>query len=220
MVKGAGLIGSDPDSAAVFRAGAAGSIAFGDQADFPNRHAFTLEAWIQPAKASRKRVGGPVISKLQKHWGGYALETTGRGRLSFSLSRGKRPATVYGPRLAAGERHHVVASFDGRTMRICVDGSCGSGWARSASRRLVDNAAPLLVGRQGRGAFAGTIDEVAVYGLALRLRRSPHTRPRAPDFDDKPLGMPLVHPLSRWPTMAGERPRVDSTKRMRERTNG
>ncbi len=167
VLKGAGLIGSDPDSAAVFRAGAAGSIAFGDQADFPARHAFTLEAWIQPAKASRKRVGGPVISKLQKHWGGYALETTGRGRLSFSLSRGKRPATVYGPRLAAGERHHVVASFDGRTMRICVDGSCGSGWARSASRRLVDNAAPLLVGRQGRSAFAGTIDEVAVYGLAL-----------------------------------------------------
>jgi hypothetical protein len=160
----AGLIAGDPDAAARFPAGRRASVAFGDAADFPRRRPFTLEAWVRPAKSGRK-VGGPVISKSQRHWGGYTLAVSSRGRIEFTLARGKRSTTVRGPKLSSGTSHHVLATFDGRRARVAVDGRGGR--ARRSRVALVDTAAPLLIGAEGRSTFSGTIDEVAIYGVAL-----------------------------------------------------
>jgi hypothetical protein len=80
---------------------------------------------------------------------------------------------VYGPavRVDDGAWHHVVGAFDRDAgITVFVDGT--SRFTAGAFTGLIDNAAPLLVGKStGYGYFGGDLDEVAVYPTLLSATR-------------------------------------------------
>ena len=74
---------------------------------------------------------------------------------------------VNGPVLAANTRYHLVATYDGSTMHLYVNGTeVGSS---PSTQSMGDNTSLLTAGAKatGGGNWAGTIDEPAVYSTAL-----------------------------------------------------
>ena len=137
----------------------------------------TVELWLKPARAGGKRgrvLIGRVLTSLARASleDGFTLLLDRRQRAVFALD-GKRgrQGSVTGPALRAGRVYHLVATYDGRTLVIYVNGR------RSASRRYtggIDWArgrALRFGGPSGRPTalafFAGVLDEAAVYGQAL-----------------------------------------------------
>ena len=64
-------------------------------------------------------------------------------------------------RIAAG-RHHLQGIYDGKTVKLCIDGELVA--KRTGSGRIQSNDLPIAVGRiqDGLGVFRGTIEDVKV----------------------------------------------------------
>ncbi len=123
------------------------------------REAVTIEAWVQPERLPDREVG--VVAKGVDS---YGLTWYTDGRSWFYISGGGNNCKAS---IAPGFWHHVAGTFDGREMRLYVDGQLRD------SRTLVATirpGGPLLIGDRGdaRGScFAGLIDEVRVWSRAL-----------------------------------------------------
>jgi hypothetical protein len=62
--------------------------------------------------------------------------------------------------------HHCVATFDGLTLVLFIDGERKA--SQVATRGLVPTSAPLLLGQvPSWGTFVGVLDEVAIYDKPL-----------------------------------------------------
>ncbi len=125
----------------------------------------TLEAWVRPEPGRGSRA---------------ILVKDGGGRVAYGLStRGGRPQAV----INSGSRSHVAradsplrprvwthltATYDGRSVRLLVGGAEVA--ETPASGTLLSARGPLRIGAGGTGGdrFLGGIDEVRVYGRALR----------------------------------------------------
>ena len=131
--------------------------------------AYTLELWARP-----QRVDGVyrfLISREETVAGkragtGVWLSKTGLGFERWS--GGQSVAIDYAPGLPVGEWSHVVASYDGATMHLYVDGvQVGS---KGTTAPLSDVSGPTVAGAGASangGFFAGDLADVAVYPLAL-----------------------------------------------------
>ena len=135
------------------------------------RGPLTLAAWIRPSTASPKEPG--VVGK---YFESYAL-TLYRGGCWWYISSGGN--NLKAP-LKTGQWHHVVGTFDGRDMRLYVNG-VEHGRKKSKFRnvasgknflmgRIVPDPAAKNAASQARGHFHGALDEVKVYRRALCLR--------------------------------------------------
>jgi YVTN family beta-propeller protein len=125
--------------------------------------AMTLEAWVRPTQ-----VDGEWRDVVYKGNDNYFLEATS--------NRGGRPATggtftrsnVYGPAaLPVNAWTHLAATFDGSTLKLYVNGAVVSSGSRGGT--LATSGSPLQIGGDSVFGqyFAGTIDEVRVYNIAL-----------------------------------------------------
>jgi hypothetical protein len=169
----AGAIAGDANGAAVFD-GSSGYVDVGDVLPFLDTAPFTIEAWAAPAAggtgpaciASKSFATGGVSGGITE---GYTLyldpstNTTNLLRL-----RGGAYDAARGAALENGKFSHVVATYDGATLAIWVNGMA-VGNAASA-RALVIHAKPLTIGASRGGIycfFSGALDEVAFYGAAL-----------------------------------------------------
>ena len=143
-----------------------------DGADLnPNRvgtpRRISVEAWVKPGRAGREQY---VVTDARRPGAdGFALllDRAGRPRMTVGTRRGTATA-VGAPRLGPGRTRHLVGTFDGRRVRLWVDGVLrGSrrapgaiAWRRGRDLRLA--------GPPGRGRrFRGGLDEVALYRRAL-----------------------------------------------------
>jgi hypothetical protein len=79
-------------------------------------------------------------------------------------------ASSYDPPVP-GTWHHVVATYDGSTIRVYVDG--GFEVSKPDTRSLQPITSPLIVARFPTGGqyLNGDVDEVAVYPTALSAAR-------------------------------------------------
>ncbi len=120
----------------------------------------TLECWFK-ARSFADRTG--LVTKTEGS--GFGIFVNG-GRPTFSVHAGGkyRSARANSPLLKTGRWHHVAGVFDGREVRLYVDGKLvDSAPARGKRRR---NELPLVVGGdvdgKGRGTslFSGWIDGV------------------------------------------------------------
>jgi uncharacterized repeat protein (TIGR01451 family) len=159
-----GAVGGD--TAAAFAGGAAMVVPASAALDL--RSAFSVEAWVRPG------VGGQNGGILEKTVGGavntqYSLFLYG-GQVLFRVNSAGTLVTVSGPVIAPNVWSHLVGTADGATLRLYVNGALV---ASSPAGAASGGSGTTLVGRLGSNiyAFAGNIDEVAVFGSALSAER-------------------------------------------------
>jgi Heparinase II/III-like protein/Concanavalin A-like lectin/glucanases superfamily/Heparinase II/III N-terminus/Bacterial Ig domain len=138
-------------------------------ADEPGTDAYTFELWARP-----ERVDGVyrfLISREETIAGkragtGVWLSKAGLG---FERWSGGHSTTVdYAAGLPLGEWSYVVASYDGATMRLYVDGVQVGSKATIAPLSEVAGATVVGAGAGANGGFfAGDLADVALYPLAL-----------------------------------------------------
>lgn len=122
---------------------------------------YTIEAWIKPHSMGNFGIIG---------WGSYG--TTNQVN-SLSLRTNGLVNSWWGSDLVvtnpglAGAWHHVAATYDGSTRRIYLDGALVG--TNNATGHYVTTRANLTIGRVDTNYFAGTIDEVRVWGEVRSL---------------------------------------------------
>lgn len=141
---------------------------FGAQIDmgqgfgFEGNAAFTIEMWLNPGKPSGILVGKNDFNtktSLYDGWLIYYYET----QTMLRRAAENFPA----PPIPVGEYSHVVATYDGVTVVVYIN---GSGTSYTTSTPMPSATSPFLVGRQAMGQWApyvGLIDELAIYDIAL-----------------------------------------------------
>jgi Concanavalin A-like lectin/glucanases superfamily/Calcineurin-like phosphoesterase len=129
--------------------------------------AVTIELWAKRrtiTTAYQVLVGKPGNgqSKLEN----YAVWLYNNRYQAF-FGNGTSSVTVISSAVTDTKWHHVVATDDGSTVKIYLDGVLKASTATTLA--LTPNSNPLNIGRANNGAyfFNGWIDEVAVYPKAL-----------------------------------------------------
>lgn len=156
----------------------------GSRTGFDFRSCFTLEAWIRPA--SFHDTTGIVGNYHRDQYGGsgYGLVLDSSGRLGLVLAHdlGTTDFVWSNQSIALDEWAHVAGNWDGRTLRVYIDGfedaradvpGLGVIW-------VIDNS--MTVARyveNPNGFFKGHIDEVRMWNVcrsAAELRNTQHLR--------------------------------------------
>lgn len=139
-------------------------IELGDRYGFDGVVPFTIEAFVKPSGTSF----GHVFTKQQRTnpKQGYAITTDGTAVMErFVGDDGlKTPRGT----LSTNAFWHVLCTFDGSQMALHVNGQLVG--TEADSRALPAHTAPAIIGAAsttGGSAFAGTIDELAIYDKVL-----------------------------------------------------
>ncbi|MBC8355609.1 MAG: LamG domain-containing protein [Planctomycetes bacterium] len=134
--------------------------------------AFTLSAWVNVVawKDTTKDMDY-VISKddgKSRRAHGYVLRYRKGGTLNFTLASSGWRYVTSATKAALGEWHHTVATYDGQTYKLFIDGE------RDGDEVVMGAIDPSNMPlRIGQGAYSkdrgtrGRIDEVAIFNRAL-----------------------------------------------------
>jgi subtilisin len=155
------------DSAAAFSGAAALVIPAATTLDL--RSALSVEAWVRPSVAGQnggifeKTVGGAANTQFSLFLEGGVVKLRGK-------DAGGNLVTVSGPTAAPNSWTHLVGTFDGTTLRLYVNGALA---ASLAAGTLAGGSGSSFIGRLGSGwyPYQGTLDEVAVFPVALSAER-------------------------------------------------
>jgi len=135
-----------------------------DSASLDLTSGMTLEAWVKPSV-----VDGAWRDVIYKGDDRYCLEGMGPGRAAAGLATFSTGSPVaYGTSPMPGNTWtHIALTYDGGALRLYVNGVQVSSVAVSGSIRTSSN--PLQIGGDSIYGqyFAGIIDEVRVYNVAL-----------------------------------------------------
>jgi concanavalin A-like lectin/glucanase superfamily protein len=150
------------DTAATFN-GSSTRVEIDDDGSLDLTSAFSLEAWINPTDLA----SGAFRSILTKAEA-YALQFN-NGQLEFTIMQSgtRQRLRASAGAIVTGTTYHVVATYDGSTQRLYVNGS--EVVNRSLSGAATTNTAELYIGSWDGGSeyYRGVIDEVAVYDVTL-----------------------------------------------------
>lgn len=163
----AGAIVSDAASSAYGFDGSGDSLTVPDSAALrPSQ--LTLEAWVNPTDRS----GFKIIflkSSTVKWDDGYGLYQSD-GQLFFFVNDWKANRVSVDLPAGGGSYSHVAATYDGASLRIYLDGLLED--ELTYSQPINHSNAPLVIGGSTAGfRFAGSLDELAMYGTALSADR-------------------------------------------------
>jgi hypothetical protein len=156
-----GALANDADTAVAFN-GSSGKVDVPQQAALNVGDRFTIEAWVK-----RGSIGGSnnqVIAAKQS--GSWVLLFNSSNQL---VLRKAAVADVAASTVTVADTtqwHYVAATKDGATVKLFVDGAEVTGAV--TNQTMVDNTQALAIGQSsGTAFFNGTIDEVALYNVAL-----------------------------------------------------
>ena len=162
-----GALDGETDPAATFD-GTSDAISIAGAAAGAATAPYTIEAWVRPrlVDATPRYVFARESSTGTRQGTGLWLSTTG---LTFERwTNGVKTAVTVGAGLPLHAWSLVTATYDGTTMRLFIDGKQLASRATAVAVPAV--AAPTEIGSAGGGTsgfFAGDLDEVALYPLAL-----------------------------------------------------
>jgi hypothetical protein len=176
-----GALASDTDNLAAQFDGVGAYVDIGDEPaattlEFIGTAPFSIEAWIHP-----NDVSGPSHVVCKRHDlvapedDGYALYISDAGKLVLTRVGAGNFDSIETD-IAAQQWTHVVATYDGITMRLFLDGGPTAATEEPSDAELPDVDEPLRIGSRSMGAlggeyFGGLIDEVAIYDKALEYQR-------------------------------------------------
>jgi len=130
----------------------------------------TLELWVYPRNWENSN---PLLTKGET---AYGIQQTAQDTLEFYIYDGKKiSARAYLPNDWKYNWHHVAGVYDGKELRLCLDGKIIA--AKSHSGNIDYNYFPVCVGRnleiqteQYPGWLSNSIfDQVRVYNRALNV---------------------------------------------------
>jgi RHS repeat-associated protein len=156
-------------------------------------NSYTLEAWVKPQAwnlADQATFPGQIVGNIagvgcgggNNGWQGTGLsyqDSPGNPEGAFVFARAgctSFPDQAYSVPVTANQWYYVVATYDGQTMRLFVDGtlvsrqltSSASLGTSTALKQFEVGSGVSNVGIDSSGDhFKGTIDEAAVYSYAL-----------------------------------------------------
>jgi hypothetical protein len=172
-----GALDDTLDTAAGFD-GTDGTVDLGDEYDFAGTDPFSVELWMKRGSGGEAASWRRLISKegddaTRAGWTLYVNpQRSGEpaGTVSFERrdSKGGSDLVTSSTVARVGSWHHVVATYDGQTMKLYVDGEL-QGSTRS-TRSLPDRSSHLTVGGGPWDCcdrFDGSLDELAIYDRAL-----------------------------------------------------
>jgi hypothetical protein len=165
----AGALTNDTDTASSFTG--ANWIEVSPSAALQHNSSFALEAWVNVSFASGRQ--SIICSRNQFFSSGYELAVNGSS-FQFRTGNSTTPASevwtdLSGGTVTPGTWQHVVASFDGTTKSLYVDGVL----VTSQTAAVLPTPVPLRIGAgltynpAPGNFFNGLIDEPAVYWHAL-----------------------------------------------------
>ena len=132
----------------------------------------SVELWLA-ASAKPRRTRVLATNARADLADGFTLALDAKHRPFFSVAcTSKRRGVALGRPLKPGTVHHVVGTYDGKKVRLYVDGALKArhaytgGIAYLRSRKLLLGR-PARILRGGPTSFRGRLDEVAIYGRAL-----------------------------------------------------
>jgi len=171
----AGLFPNGPDLAAELDGQQESFVDFGDHFDFAGAEPFTIELWLKPGAFENPypRIVQKEGKDDQGRRQGYVIYLNkDTGKVGFERWQDGAPDLMSSTEpLVMAEASHVVASFDGTTMRLFVNGELSD--ESAATRQLPDITEPFRVGARadGASAFTGAVSNLAVYDVALSPER-------------------------------------------------
>jgi len=162
------LLATDSANKAVSLDGVNDNVKIADSPTLDLSSPLSLEAWIKPTSLPASGVFASILTKAES----YSLQFNGP-RLEFTIMQNGLRKRLQAPAgaIVAGSTYHLVATYDGTTQRLYVNG------ALVASTGLTGPAtattSPLVIGSWNGSEefFKGTIDDVAVYGSTLSAAR-------------------------------------------------
>jgi hypothetical protein len=170
-----GALVGDPDKAITLD-GTTGYVDAGNRFAFAQNAPFTLECWGNPASLTQQYPRLMARETDAAPRSGYLVfvrQPTASDLATLSLERwsGNTQQSCPSAQAITLAWHHFVATYDGATSRVYLDG------AQVATQPSADSiptiVASFLVGRSAfdTNMFVGDVDEVAVYGAALPAAR-------------------------------------------------
>jgi fibronectin type 3 domain-containing protein len=154
-----GALTNDPDTAVAFN-GSSGFVQVPYSSSLNVGDVFTVEAWIKRGTLSNAN-SYVIASKQSNAWNLWLVD-------NFLVLRKSGVADVATSTVGIADTawHHVAATKNGSTVKLYIDGNDVTGTVNNQT--MQNNTNPLAIGQSsGASFFNGTIDEVAVYNVAL-----------------------------------------------------
>jgi hypothetical protein len=133
----------------------------------------TIEAWIKKRTDTEY---GVYVAKNVAPGGGAGsgwfqlLNSHHNGQLEFRVTSDGAPVVVSNSTLALNSWYYVVATYDGATAKLYVNGKLDGTLKVTAVPKQTSD--PLFIGRRTDGLFNdATLAEVAIYSVALSADR-------------------------------------------------
>jgi hypothetical protein len=139
----------------------------GTSLNLPSR--VTLSGWVRPSIIG---VSYPILfGKGYAQSGSYSVHMRTDGSIWFEIDDVDATRHYYNPSgafLSVNKWAHVVATYDGATQRIYVNG-VQDGTGQAASSNFGTTVAAFTIGPtlSGPGNFTGSVDDVRVYSRVL-----------------------------------------------------
>lgn len=161
MVDGSERIAVNVSSAGAYEGGSDSAF------DFTGEAPFSLELWINLDSGSATQ--SILYRRLPSGPHGYSIGVSSSDVLFWNRADGSSTQTQSGPTLATGTAYHVVATYDGASMRLYVDGALAAGPTATTISGMTASGGTLYIGEGfgGGDGYDGDLDEFAVYDFAL-----------------------------------------------------
>lgn len=157
-----GALVGDPSSAIALD-GTSGYVSIGTTLDFTAQAPFSIEAWLKPMPVT-SGITRVICKRAPMQGYSIYIESTG---VVFEMYRDNANAKIFGPALAPDAFTHLVATYDGSTERLFVNGA-QVGTTPSTIAMNVNTGLLGIGSYSGNGDwYSGAIDEVALYAAAL-----------------------------------------------------
>jgi hypothetical protein len=160
----AGLLGGGDFNGAYSLNGSGWAVDLGDVYDFAATAPLTFEAWVKPTTvdATLRRLANKISSDGLNGWAVYYSSS---GWKFERVGSGTSHTAQWATAPVAGSTYHVVATYDGATMRLYVNGIERA--TRSSTLSVGNHATALRIGR----FVSGVLDEAAIYSGTLTPSR-------------------------------------------------
>jgi fibronectin type 3 domain-containing protein len=147
---------------ALLFSGATGRVTVPDSASLHLTTGMTLEAWVNPSTP-----GVAWADVIYKGNDNFYLDTVGATPTAGLTLTPAQDSNINGPALPLNTWSHLTETFDGRTLRLYVNGVQAS--AATLTGSMVTSTNPLEIGSDHIYGqyFQGLIDEVRIYNVPL-----------------------------------------------------